>query len=103
MSALTDGEAKFLLHGDGGDKFCGNGDRVAGHDHLHVLGELDHSGHIGGSEVKLGFVAVEEGGVTTSLFFGEDVNLAFELGMGGDGPGFGEDLTPLKLVFVHPS
>ena len=103
MSAFTDGESQLLLHGDGGDELGRDGHGVSGHDHLHVLGELDHTCDIGGPEIELGPVAVEEGGVTAPLFLGEDVDLAFELGVGGDGSGLGKHLAALKVIFFNTS
>ena len=102
-SAFSDGEAKFLLHGNGSDEFGRDGDRVTGHDHLYVFGELDNAGDVGGSKVKLGFVAVEEGGVSSTLFFGQDVDFTLKLRVGGDGTWFGEDLASFQLVLFHPS
>src|SRR6185503_18655475 len=89
VSALTDGEAKFLLHGDGGDKFCRYRNRVSRHDHLNVLRKLDNAGNVGGPEVELGAVAVKKGCVAPSLFFGQDVDFAFKLRVGSNGSWFG--------------
>ena len=89
VAALTDGEAKFLLHGDGGDQFCRDRYGVSWHDHLHILRELDDAGDVGGTEVELGLVTVEEGGVTATLIFGQDVDFALELRFGCDRTGLG--------------
>ena len=56
------------------------------------------AGHVGGPEVELRTVAVEERGVTAALFAGQDVDLSFELGVRGDAARLGEDHTALDFV-----
>ena len=75
MTALADGEAVLLVHGyrvDEGDLHL---DMIARHDHLDRLGELDGSGDVGGSEVELRTVAVEERSVAAALLLVEDIDL----------------------------
>jgi len=60
-------------------------------------GSFGHAGHVGGPEVELGPVAVEEGGVPAALLLGEDVGLGLELGVGVDAPRLGDDLAALHL------
>ena len=71
-------------------------DVIAGHAHLNALGQGDDAGHVGGPEVELGTVVVEEGGVTAAFFLGQDVNLALELGVGMDGAGLRQNLATLN-------
>ena len=52
---------------------------VARHNHLGALGEVRHTGDVGGTEVELRTIAIEERGVTATLFLGKDVNLTNEL------------------------
>src|SRR4051812_47480169 len=52
-TALTDGEAELLLHGDRGDELDLDGRVVARHDHLDASAELHGAGHVGGAEVEL--------------------------------------------------
>ena len=84
-AAFTDSEAQADLDRDRGDQLDVHVDVIAGHAHLNTLGEADDAGHVGGTEVELGTVVVEERGVTAALFLGQDVNLALELGVGVDG------------------
>ena len=60
-AALADSEAEALLDGDGGDQFHGHHNVIAGHAHLNALGQVDDAGHVGGTEVELGTIVVEEG------------------------------------------
>ena len=100
LAAFPDGEAELFLEGDGGDQLDGDGHVVTGHDHLDPFGKLYDTGHVRGSEVELGTVAGEEGGMTATLFLVKDVDLALELRMGGDGTGFGEDLASFHFIFL---
>ena len=81
-AAFTDSEAEAFLAGDGGDQSDLHVDVVAGHDHLNAFGQLDVAGNVGGAEVELRTIAVEEGGVTAAFVLGQDVNLAHEVGVG---------------------
>ena len=60
-TALTDSKAQTGFASDGGDQFDLHVDVVARHDHLNALGKLDATGNVGGTEVELGTIAVEEG------------------------------------------
>ena len=73
-------------------------DVVAGHDHLGALRQLARAGHVGGTEVELGTVTLEERGMTTALFLGQHVHLSLELGVRGDGTGLGQDLATLHFL-----
>ena len=99
-AALADSEAEAVLNGDGGDELNVHIDVVAGHAHLNALGQGDDAGHVGGTEVELGTVVVEERGVTAALFLGQDVNLALELGVGVDGLRSSENLATLDALLV---
>src|SRR6266542_134872 len=76
--ALTDGEEQALFQRDRGDKLDVQVDVVPGHDHLGAGGKGRRPGHVGGADVELGAVAVEEGGVAAALLLAEDVELGGE-------------------------
>src|SRR5687767_13109260 len=78
-SALADGEAQALLHGDRRDQRDLHLHVVARHDHLRALGQLDAARHVGGAEVELRPVVVEERRVAPALVLREHVHLALEL------------------------
>ena len=80
-----------LVHGDGRDQRALHVDVVARHNHLNALGQLDVAGNVGGAEVELRTVAVEEGSMTAAFFLGQNVNLALELGVGMNGAGLGDE------------
>ncbi len=61
-TAFADGEAQTFFHGDGVDQLDGNRHVVARHHHFLVGGQLDRAGHVGGAEVELRTVVVEERG-----------------------------------------
>ena len=81
---FADREAQTFVHGDRGDEVDLYRHVVARHYHLGPGSQLHDPGDVGRPEVKLGAVAVEERGVTSTLFFGEDVCLCLELGMRSD-------------------
>src|SRR5687767_7369325 len=66
-TALANCEAKSLVHRDRLDHLDRHLDVVARHDHLGPLGQVRDAGHVGGAEVELRPVAVEERGVTATL------------------------------------
>src|SRR5665809_168975 len=99
--ALADGEAKSLVHRDGLNHLHGHLDVVAGHDHLRALGQVGHAGHVGGAEVELRAVAVEERGVPSTPLLLEDVDLRLELAVRGDRLRLAENLPALDLLATH--
>src|SRR5438874_1782007 len=100
-ATFADGEAQALVHGDGLDELDGHLGVVPGHDHLGALGKGDLAGDVGGAEVELGPVVLEEGGVAPALLLGQDIDLALEVGVGGDGAGLAQDLAPLDVLFLR--
>ena len=100
-ATLTDSETQALLNGDGGNQLHAHLDVIAGHAHLSALGQGDDAGHVGGAEVELRTIVVEEGGVTAALVLGQDVNLALELGVGMNGTGLRQNLAALDAVAVQ--
>ena len=97
-ATLTDGEAEALLHGDGLDELDAHLGGVTGHDHLGALREGDDTGDVRGAEVELRTVVRVEGVVAAALVLGEDVDVALELGVRGDGAGLADDLTALDVL-----
>src|SRR5699024_1981750 len=56
------------------------------------------AGHVGGTEVELGTVVVEERGVTAALVLAQDVDLTLELGVGVNALGSSENLAALDVL-----
>ena len=100
-ATLTDSETQTLLDSDGGDQLDLHVDVIAGHAHLNTLGQGDDAGNVGGTEVELGTIVVEEGSMTAAFFLGQDVDLASELGQGVDGTGLAQNLAALDFLLVN--
>src|SRR5262245_22267653 len=79
LAALADGEALLLLHRDRRDQLDVHGRVVARHDHLRPRRQRALPGYVGGPEVELRTVVVEERRVPATLLLGEDVGLSLEL------------------------
>ena len=76
---------------------------IAGHGHLDLgtirIGELlDVTRDVGGAEEELWAIAGEERGVTPTLLLSQDVDLAGEVLVWGDGAGLAENLTTLDVL-----
>src|SRR4051794_36562011 len=97
-AALPDGEAQALLHGDRLDEHDRHLGVVAGHDHLGALGEGHHPGHVGGPEVELRAVVVEERRVPATLVLRQDVDVRLELGVRSRGARLDDHLAALHLL-----
>ena len=80
------------------DKVNGEGDVIAWHNHVSASWELDVTGDVGGTEEELWTIAVDEGGVTATFFFGKDVDSRGELVVWDDGSWLGKNLATLDLV-----
>src|SRR3954463_8633074 len=97
-TALADGEAEALVHGDRLDELDLHLDVVARHHHLRALGQVGDAGHVGRAEVELGPIAGEERRVAAALLLLEDVDLGLELGVRGDRARLAEHLAALDLL-----
>ena len=67
-ATLADGEAQAFLHGDRVDELALDRHVVARHDHFGALRQVGDAGHVGGAEVELRTIAVEERSVAAALF-----------------------------------
>src|SRR5271165_7453084 len=97
-AAFADREPQAFLHGDRLDQVDVHVGPVARHDHLGALGQVHHAGHVGGPEVELRTVVVEERRVPTALVLGQDVDLALELGVRGVAARLDHDLAALDVL-----
>src|SRR5918996_5043127 len=102
-TALADGEAEPLIHGDRLDEIDLHVRVVARHDHLLALRQLDRAGDVGRAEVELRPVAVEERRMAAALVLGEDVHLGLELRVRRDRARLGEHLAALHLLALRPA
>src|SRR5690606_12073994 len=80
-TALADREAQALVHRHRGDQLDRHLDVVARHHHLHTRRKLNAAGNVGGAEVELRTVALEERSVTTTLLLREHIHLGLETGV----------------------
>src|SRR6201995_4149513 len=97
-ATLANREPQALFHGDGLDELDRHVGTVTRHHHLRALRQRDHAGHVGGTEVELRAVVVEERRVAAALLLGQDVDLALELGVRGVGARLYDDLAALHLL-----
>ena len=81
------------LHSDRVNQLNRHLNVVARHAHLGAFRKNANAGNVGGSEVELRTIVVEERGVTTTLVLGQDVNLSRELGVAGNGARLRKDLS----------
>ena len=51
---------------------------VARHNHFGALGEMCNTGDVGGAEVELRTITIEERSMTAAFFLGKDVNLTLK-------------------------
>ena len=97
-ATLTDSEAQALLDCDRGDELDLHVDVIAGHAHLSAFGKGDDAGNVGGAEIELGTVVIEERGMTAAFVLGQNINLTNELGVGLDGAGSCQNLATLYVL-----
>src|SRR5574340_1511379 len=96
-AAFTDGKTQTFIHGDRGNQGNLDADVVARHDHLGAGRQFDAAGDVGGAEVELRTVAVEERGVTATFVLAQHVDLSRELGVRLDRAGLGQNLAALDF------
>jgi hypothetical protein len=103
LATFSEGETLSLDDGEWHVKLHVNGNVVTGHAHLHILGQLDVDGGIGGTDEALGAVAGEEGLGATTFFGLEDVNFALEVTANINGAGLGQAHSSLDLFLGDTS
>src|SRR4051812_8975872 len=94
-ATLADGEPEAVVHGDRLDQLDRHLDVVARHDHLRAFRKVGDAGHIGGAEVELRPVAVEERRVAATLFLLQAIHLSGELRVRRDRARLAENLPTL--------
>src|SRR5215467_12947365 len=97
-AAFTDREPKPLFHSDRLNQLHLHLGVVAREHHLGAFRQVDHTGHVGGTEVELRTVVVEERRVPAALVLGQDVDLRLELGVRGVGARPDDDLPALHFL-----
>src|SRR3989338_4778696 len=97
-TTLADRETQAFFHRDRVDQADGDADIVARHDHFGARRQFDRAGHIGGAEVELRTVALEERSVATAFILAQHVDLGSELGVRGDGAGLGQYLAAFDVL-----
>src|SRR3989338_6165102 len=97
-TAFADRETQTFFHRDRVDQADGDADIVAGHDHFGTRWQFDRAGHIGGAEVELWAVALEERSMTAAFILAQHVDLGSELGVRGDGAGLGQHLAAFYIL-----
>src|SRR5580698_7192953 len=81
VAAFADCKPQALLHRYRRDQLDHQADIVSRHHHFGALGKFGHSGHIRRAQIKLRTVSLEEWRVSSTFFFGQNVNLSLELGV----------------------
>ena len=99
-ATLTDSETQALLDSDRSDQLNVHLNVIARHAHLNTLGQSDDAGNVGGTEVELRTIVVEERSMTAAFFLGQDVDLASELGQRMDRTGLAQNLATLDVLLV---
>ena len=86
-TTFTDSEGKTLLHSDRMDQFDGHFYVITRHAHLNTSGQFANAGNVGGSEVELRTIVVEERSMTSTFILGQNVNLSGKLSVAGNSTG----------------
>src|ERR1019366_4190345 len=96
-AAFTNREAQALLHGHRRNQLDLQRYVVARHHHPGPGRQRRYAGHVGGAEVELRTIALEERGMTSTFFFAQDVNFALELGVGRNAAGLRQHHAALHV------
>ena len=83
------------------DQLDGHLNVIARHTHLNASRQLANAGNVGGSEVELRTIVVEERSMTAALVLGQNVNLSGKLLVALNGAGFAQTLTSLDLSSLN--
>src|SRR3989338_4708198 len=96
-AAFADRETQTFFHRDRVDQVHRDADVVARHHHFGAGRQFDRAGHIGGAEVELRTVALEERGVAAAFVLAQHVDLGSEFGVRLDGTRLAQHLAALDF------
>ena len=71
---------------------------VARHNHFGALGEMCNTGDVGGAEVELRTITIEERSMTAAFFLGKDVNLTLKFLVRSYSTGLAENLATQDVL-----
>src|SRR5690606_9774163 len=97
-AAFADRETQAFVHRDRVDQRHHHLHVVARHHHLHAFGQLAGAGDVGGAEVELRTVALEERGMTATLVLAQHVHLGLEVRVRLDRTRLAQHLAALDVV-----
>ena len=98
-AAFTDSEAQTFLDSDRGDQFDIHLDVIARHAHLGTFRQGDNTSHVGGTEIELRTIVVEERSMTAAFVLGQDVDWPRNLVCGWMEPGL-QRTWPRSMLFL---
>ncbi len=101
MAAFADSETQALFHSDRGDQGDLHVYVITRHYHLRAFRQFYGTGYVGGTEVELRTVAVEERGMTAAFFFLQYIYLAGEVGVRMYAARFRQYLTAFDFLAVN--
>ena len=90
---------RALLERDGRHQLAADRRVITRHHHLDTFRQMERAGHIGGPDVELRTIPVEERRMTAAFFLRQDVHLALEFRMRLDGARLAQHLPALDIVF----
>src|SRR5690606_29933210 len=97
-AAFADRETQAFVHRDRVDQRHHHLHVVARHHHLHALGQLAGAGDVGGAEVELRTVTLEERRVTVTLVLAQHVHLGLKVRVRLDRARLAQHLAALHVV-----
>src|SRR5690606_30000946 len=97
-ATFADCEAQTFVHRDRRNQGDFHLHVVTRHHHLYTFRQFTGTGYVGGAEVELRAVALEERRVTATFVLAQYVHLSFELGVRLDRARLGQYLATLHVV-----
>src|SRR5690554_7220010 len=91
-------ETQAFIHSNRVDQLHYQLNVIARHNHLYAFRQVASTGYVGGAEVELWTVAIEEWGMTTTFFFAQYVHFCFKVGVWLDRAWLSQYLTTLNVV-----
>src|SRR5690606_17318317 len=94
-ATFADREAQAFFHRDRSDQLHRHLHVVTRHHHFDAFRQVTRTGHVGGTEVELRTVTIEERGVTATFILAQDVHFSLEAGVRLDRARLGQHLATL--------
>src|SRR3989344_5316387 len=101
LATLADSETLFFFQGNRSNKFNGELDSIARHNHFHTSRQNHFAGNIRSSDIELRFISFKEWRVPSAFFFAKHIDFRFKFRVRSNRTRLGNDLAAFHVLLFQ--